>query len=210
MGSSVYVVCDSGANKTSVCNGSFCVFLHICPTKPWGIGIRSLFAVFRVNRGLCLFPLFYTTSWPSTDAVDEVSFISAAPWSLYLASLHINISCSLPSLNTHHKLPLPLSLSCSFKQLLAILDFFSFFWYTLTILLLALFLMKMFPQSWFPFFFIFFFPILILSEASPTCSFCSSSQLHWHGAIRWYCLLHGAPVFQRDITVMDIEWNSNV
>lgn len=191
MGSSVYVVCDSGANKTSVYNGSFCVFLHICPNTPWGIGIRSLFAVFRVNRGLCLFPLFYTTSWPSTDAVDEVSFISAAPWSLYLASLHINISCSLPSLNTHHKLPLPLSLSCSFKQLLAILDFFSFFWYTLTILLLALFLMKMFPQSWFPFFLFFFF---------------SNSDTQWSKSYLFFLLFFPAPLTWCYKVVLPSSW----
>lgn len=34
--------------------------------------------------------------------------------------------------------------------------------------------------------------------------------LHWHGALMWYCLLRGAPVFQRDTTVMDTEWNDDV
>lgn len=126
--SSACIVCGSGTNKTSVCKGSFYVFLYIGPAKPWGSGIKSLSAIFCVNSGLCLFPCFYT--WPSTDTVDELSFISAAPWSLYLASLHINISCSLPSLNTHHKLPLPLSLSSSFKQPLAILDTFKTYFCT--------------------------------------------------------------------------------
>lgn len=41
--------------------GSFYVFLHICPTKPRG-SVKSLFAVFCVNRGPCLSPLFYTAS----------------------------------------------------------------------------------------------------------------------------------------------------
>lgn len=74
---SACVVCDSGANRASVCKGSSYELSSTGPAKPWGSGINS--TIFSVNSGLCLFSCFYAAPRPSADTVDEMSFVSAAP-----------------------------------------------------------------------------------------------------------------------------------
>lgn len=96
--SSACVVCDSGTNKTSVCKGSFYVFLYIGLAKPWGSGIKSLSAIFCVSSSLCLFPLllyctltFYRYCWWADFhlccTLEFIFIISAHKHILFLAIL---------------------------------------------------------------------------------------------------------------------------